>query len=313
MSKTYFSKRHGGPRERDVEHVSERLWLAALACIETFTQKNYLAEAFPDACPDNSGIICGTDEGKLLNTIKGHIESIKEWPPRYTVFEKEQTGVALDIIEFFYDHLSKPDDRTAGHHPFFDHSHYYNFSKSPAQAEFREKINDLFAHNGLVYELHSSGEITRIGPPVLREELNASEFRTIDPELNRMLDVARKKFHSRDNSQRVEALEKLWDAWERIKTINNPTDKNKSMEDLLSKAVPDVPLRDKVRTEAKELTSIGNSFMIRHSEVGKIPIQDPNHVDYLFHRMFSIIYLLLKSVPRSGVPAANAKDDDMPF
>jgi hypothetical protein len=33
--------------------------------------------------------------------------------------------------------------------------------------------------------------------------------------------------------------------------------------------------------------------MIRHSEVNKVPIQKSHHVDYLFHRMFSLIRLLL--------------------
>ena len=33
--------------------------------------------------------------------------------------------------------------------------------------------------------------------------------------------------------------------------------------------------------------------MIRHTEVGKTPINSSAHVDYLFHRMFALIYLLL--------------------
>ena len=40
--------------------------------------------------------------------------------------------------------------------------------------------------------------------------------------------------------------------------------------------------------------------MIRHTEVDKVPIVDSHHIDYLFHRMFSIIRLLLKAGGRGA-------------
>ncbi len=52
--------------------------------------------------------------------------------------------------------------------------------------------------------------------------------------------------------------------------------------------------------EATRLTKVGNDFMIRHTEVGKIPVADSWQVDYLFQRMFSLVQLLLKASGRGA-------------
>jgi hypothetical protein len=57
---------------------------------------------------------------------------------------------------------------------------------------------------------------------------------------------------------------------------------------------------ERVNKEMMELTEIGNNFMIRHTEVGKTPVDDPDQIDYLFHRIFSSIRLILKATGRGG-------------
>lgn len=108
-----------------------------------------------------------------------------------------------------------------------------------------------------------------------------------------MLETARAKYLDPNLQVRLEALEKLWDAWERIKTLEYPADKKKSIKILLDKASNEPNIRARLDREANELTEIGNKFMIRHTEAGKTPITSSAHVDYLFHRMFALIYLLL--------------------
>ena len=53
-------------------------------------------------------------------------------------------------------------------------------------------------------------------------------------------------------------------------------------------------LRARLEVEAKELTDIGNSHLIRHYEVKQVPVIDIDHVDYLFHRLFAMIQLMLR-------------------
>jgi hypothetical protein len=106
--------------------------------------------------------------------------------------------------------------------------------------------------------------------------------------VNRSIDVRR------------ESLEKLWDAWERLKTLEPGRDKRESAGRLLNKAAAEPALRARLEQEACELTEIGNKFMIRHTETDKIRITESVHIDYLFHRMFAMIRLLLKASGRSG-------------
>jgi hypothetical protein len=168
------------------------------------------------------------------------------------------------------------------------------FGREAGQDAYRSRLNRLLARNGVAYELHADGRVERIGPPILRETLRSTVFQTGDPTLDDLLEKARSKFVSRDFDTRREALEKLWDAWERLKTVEDPSDKKLSVAALLDKACPEPTLRAILETDAKELTNVGNRLQIRHMEVGKVPVSDSAHIDYLFHRLFSLIFLALR-------------------
>ena len=95
---------------------------------------------------------------------------------------------------------------------------------------------------------------------------------------------------------RKDSLERLWDAWERIKTVLKPSDKKESISKLLDKCADEPKFRELLETEAKALTNVGNTFHIRHSEIGQIEIHRNIQVDYLFHRLFSMLLLAIKSM-----------------
>jgi len=137
--------------------------------------------------------------------------------------------------------------------------------------------------------------VERLVPTVLQEVLVQAIFNTGDQTLDELLQTAREKFMNRDFAVRREALEKLWDAWERLKSLRDPTNKRRSIELLLESGCAEQNLRNKVNAEARQLTDIGNEFMIRHTEVTKTPITESIHVDYLFHRLFSLIRMLLQA------------------
>lgn len=44
----------------------------------------------------------------------------------------------------------------------------------------------------------------------------------------------------------------------------------------------------------EQLADIGNSHLIRHSDVRQVPVIDIDRVDYLFHRLFAMIQLMLR-------------------
>jgi hypothetical protein len=82
---------------------------------------------------------------------------------------------------------------------------------------------------------------------------------------------------------------------------SNQSQKRASVDALLDRASSEPAFRERLATEASELTRIGNDFRIRHSETFKIPLTDPDQVDYLFQRMFSLICFLLKKSGRTPV------------
>ncbi len=88
-----------------------------------------------------------------------------------------------------------------------------------------------------------------------------------------MLEKAVAKYLSPILSIRLEALEKLWDAWERIKTLEQPNDKKKSISILLDRTSKKPKFRKMLEQEAFKLTDIGNNFMIRYTELNKTPIE----------------------------------------
>ena len=46
------------------------------------------------------------------------------------------------------------------------------------------------------------------------------------------------------------------------------------------------------------MTSIGNTFRIRHSETSLERLAEGKHVDYLFHRLLSLVQLILRMKER---------------
>jgi hypothetical protein len=79
-------------------------------------------------------------------------------------------------------------------------------------------VNRIFERNGMAFEL-AQGEVTPMAPAVLHESLAEAIFHTGDGALDELLETARHKFLNRGIDVRRESLEKLWDAWERLKTV----------------------------------------------------------------------------------------------
>lgn len=118
--------------------------------------------------------------------------------------------------------------------------------------------------------------------------------RSQDSALDALLDEACTAFVDPAPQSHRRAVERLWDAWERTKTLQGAK-KNVSAEAMLDMAAaPGSAFREILGREAKELTSIGNNFHIRHYETNSAPLEDQTHVDYLFHRMLAMLQLVVR-------------------
>ena len=135
----------------------------------------------------------------------------------------------------------------------------------------------------------------RVTPPILSEAMAKPLMQTGDDVLDALLLKAREDFLDSNPVVRRGALEKLWDAWERLKTLNDPTDKKRSVSKLLGSVGAGEELRQVLEDEALTLTEIGNSFQIRHFETNRPALNTNAEVEYLFHRMWAIVWFLLSS------------------
>lgn len=301
----YFSDREQGPRARTEEAFTPTAWGGVVSLVQSLITTGAFGFKYPEPCPDGQGPI-GADEKTLALAIQAEIPGL-EWPLVTT--EKIEvdnsvewrpfapsTLLVLDFIEFCYRIVAKPIQ--GSHHSYFGHYHL-RFDEVEGRQAFLDDINRVLARNNLAYELKPNGQMERLAPAVLRESLTATYFRTGDAILDRMLEEGRIKFLNPNPTVRREAVERLWDCWERLKSLESPDNKKQSVESLLSKAANDVAFRAVLETEARALTEVGNSFHIRHSEVKQSAVADSAHIDYLFHRLFSLIQLLLSK--RAGI------------
>lgn len=118
------------------------------------------------------------------------------------------------------------------------------------------------------------------------------EIKTIDQELDKLIQEAKERFHKTSDKQI--ALEKLWDAYERIKTFYG-VKKNLSAEELVNTISTNFD-KSFIEEEFKSLTKIGNNYRIRHHEKDKIEIKDIKHIEYLFLRMLALLNLCLENI-----------------
>jgi len=246
-------------------------------------------------CPDDPSVSYGCD----LEKLKAGLAAYKViWPREWPNAKKEWPSdpQLFDLLEFLYEHAGLPEE--SSYHSFFRHDHLF-YDQEKGRDKFATDINRFFERNGLAFEL-KDGEVVRMAPTGLQEAFAAAIFATGDRTLDKLLETARTKFFSRSLDVRKEGLEKLWDAWERLKTIEPGKDKKAQATALLDRAAKEPNYRKLLEDEAMTLTSIGNNFMIRHTETTKTEIKGSARVDYLYHRMFAMIRLLLKSSDRGG-------------
>jgi hypothetical protein len=291
--KPLFTERHGEGKPRVKEELDATVRIALWNLLAARIDEESFGFTFRDSCEDGYPY-AGTNFSNLKRTMEGYGLL---WP-------RDQLGPVLpvadgevfDVVEFAFEHIAEP--TLVSYHGYMGHSHY-SYDQEKGREKFEEDVNRIFERNGMALEL-KNGEVTRMAPIGLQDALAQTVFKTGDEALDGMLESARRKILSRSLEVRREALEKLWDAWERLKTIEPGKDKQATATVLLAKGSKEPRFRDRLDGEAKELTEIGNKFMIRHSELDRVPIEESAHVDYLFHRMFALIRLLLKASGRGG-------------
>ena len=302
----YFSERESGEAPREAEKIGSNVWKGILAKIRARAADGSFGAGYPAICPDGNYIV-GTDEASLSDAIRAEIPELSVYDEQdYSGHNQSilatlsESGAhlptldILDLIEFCWKSVGEP--KRIGDHSYYMHSHLV-LDVDDGREQFRYEIEDIFRRNGIAYKLTEQGRIERLMPQAFQSILVDSDFVTGDTELNRLLNTAQHKFLNPSQEIRREALEALWDAWERLKTLDGQGDKKagtKAMLDVTA-ATSSPKFRDALEREAREITDIGNSLRIRHSETSQEMLATSGQVDYLFYRLFSLVHLILRS------------------
>lgn len=159
------------------------------------------------------------------------------------------------------------------------------FNRHSEGNEFEPSINALLKLNEIPFSLYN-GKISR----VFDTRIGSSSLMKIEEAgLKELLQEAT-KYYDENNFQI--AVEKLWDAFERLKTYycSSTMNKKNSVEKLINDMSNNQKaFKDLFDKEFHELTEIGNSFSIRHHETTQTNVLDKRHYKYFYNRCMSLI------------------------
>lgn len=301
----YYTERHG-MRKPVVKtyDISIEKYALLFHCCEKYY--NNLAWKYPAQCPDGQGC-CGLDQEQfeldlryeipsLFRDGAGHIAAPTLYHNVFSGDEQDEYDQypLLDLIEFFAENIR--DVVVGGFHSYWGHHHLTCQNSRNVCAQFRDEINSIFHKTGLLYELNTDLQVERIVENSLLTPEVESAIAAVKEIGTRELLQEAIQLHRRPYPADIrDAVEKLWDAYERLKTyyttMNKRDSANKIIADMANNRAPYVTL---FTNEFKALTDIGNGFRIRHHETDKVEIADVRYCDYFFNRCLSLIALAIQ-------------------
>ncbi len=155
MNRAYYSQRTGrnpGGARFDLPNF-KRLFISLY---RQLSEEGYFQQDLGYSCVD-AGFVpgtLGTDlEGELLLAVR----KSNLWPIDATI-ENWSEDDLFDVIEFLFDHVSQPTERT--YHGYNECGwHCTGFSRNAGQAEYRAKINRLLGLYDQGFELSEAGQV----------------------------------------------------------------------------------------------------------------------------------------------------------
>lgn len=263
--------------------ITEPVWKGFLALLERGIASRLFAEDFPVECEDHRGIYA-CDREVVMETVKAEVPDLG-WP--ISPHQIPDTLAVLDALEFLYRNASLASN--GKYHSFYDH-HHLRFDREAGRRQLRDDANRLLARNGLVYELDEDGRVRRLASGVVEHQLRSGLPPTRDEHFDALLATASEKFADPDPAVRRDAVEKLWDAFERAKTLLHPN-KKKGVGALIAASATSSLDASMLESEMRALTDLGNDFAIRHHE-RSTTAPDAATVDHLFARMYALLVRL---------------------
>ena len=288
----YFSERHGlrGPQR---EVVGSDFWEGFTQVVSRMAERGMLSERFGYPC-SSSKLSANARTSQLRSDdldLELRTEVGLHWP--LTQRDVPDSPHALDTVEFF-SRVASVSRRSEWHSEDYSdqHNDYADFDRPEGSEWYRERVQGLFDVHNHPFTL-AGGLVERKGSGLLGELLGHAAYDTGDHELDGLLEQARHAFYDIHEERREVAIEKLWDAWERLKSLHSPDDKKRSVALMLSRISDGPRFTKAVEQEAQILTDLGNELRIRHHEKGKEAVSVQANRDYLYYRLYALIWRLV--------------------
>lgn len=209
--------------------------------------------------------------------------------------------VLEDIIKFYIPkhyvgselvEIKEFGDFKEGTSPFIVFDVIESFNRHTTKSsQFGNEINAIFKLNNINIELRNGEVYSTSNKAIgLDDSTNINEAG-----IEELIRTAEDLYNKGNYSY---AVEKIWDAFERIKTYYYPTlDKKKSTEKIISDiSYGNEHIKKMFDNEFIILRDIGNSYRIRHHEINKIDIIRDLHYKYFYKRCLALISVILENI-----------------
>jgi hypothetical protein len=224
----------------------------------------------------------------------------------------------LDLIEYIIQNCN--DINKTYYHKYFYHYHFTKLETNDVATIFQNEINEIFEKAGLLYKINkkiinkyeTNFIIERITTfDIINTDIITNVSSVKEKGLRELLEEAVTIFKKPKPDEYKNAVEKLWDAFERLKTYYAKINKDKpnSITKIVKAMSCETPKFEKIfDDEFKALSDIGNELRIRHHETYIIDIIDSRYYDYFFNRCLSLIALAIQYLDDN--PSIDSKNDN---
>jgi hypothetical protein len=246
---------------------------------EYFDNEGYFQEDLGYFCVD-AGFIPGAFGYNLEGILLLELRKTNLFPVREKLSDYSEDDL-FDVIEFLYEHCSKPTERYL--HDFANCGwHCSKFTREAGRVEYRHRVNEILNIYMEGYELSTDGEILSL-PEGGLEALLEAPVPSLDPEnVETRVEAAKRKFRRYRSSldERRDAIRDLADVLEYLRP---------QVKDVLTS-----------KDEA-DLFNIANNFGIRHhNEMQKVQYDKAIWYSWLFYYYLATIHAVLRLIAKAN-------------
>lgn len=272
MAHKYFSQRTGSnPNIRGLPLAD--IIILFVKVYDLLRQDGYFHEAFGFYCVDAGGItgkVKDVELEMLLAIRKKNLWPIDDYAHTYSEDD------LFDVIEFLYQHVSKPIDGTM--HSYNECGmHWETFNQAEGRREYREKLNQVIQHYEKRFELSEKGEVLH-RPEAGFEQIFNADVPSKDINIVDRINAATLKFrrHGSSIDDRRQAVRDLADVLEYLRP---------KVQALLTSK------------DENDLYNIANNFGIRHhNDKQKTSYDAAIWLSWMFYFYLATIHVVLRKI-----------------